>query len=156
MADRRLTADFKLSEFVRSSYAARWRIDNTPTAIAMANIENILAPGMQRIRDDLGLPIFVESGYRCPKVNAGVGGASNSAHMVGLAADWYCPGYGTPFRVCRYLLPRMKALGIKQLIYEGTWVHTAFGAAGEAFSPQALTAHFSPDRKEVTYTPGIG
>lgn len=34
-----------------------------------------------------GIPILINSGYRCPKHNEKVGGAKNSYHMVGKAAD---------------------------------------------------------------------
>lgn len=39
------------------------------------------------IRDRFGHPIVVNSGYRSPSYNAKVGGASNSFHVKGLAAD---------------------------------------------------------------------
>ena len=48
-----------------------------------ALVENVLDPA----REKLGSPIIVNSGYRCPKHNAAVGGASNSQHMRGEAAD---------------------------------------------------------------------
>lgn len=33
------------------------------------------------------MPIRVTSGYRCPKLNAAVGGVANSNHLFGRAAD---------------------------------------------------------------------
>ena len=41
----------------------------------------------QKIRDALGVPVRVNSGYRCPKHNLAVGGVKNSKHTLGLAAD---------------------------------------------------------------------
>ena len=41
-------------------------------------------------REALGKPIVVNSGYRCPKHNAEVGGVKNSQHMKGEAADVCC------------------------------------------------------------------
>ncbi len=38
-------------------------------------------------REDAGSPIHVTSGYRCPTHNAECGGASQSYHMRGMAAD---------------------------------------------------------------------
>lgn len=46
-----------------------------------------LVEALQRLRDDLGRPILVLSGYRCPVHNAEVGGAKDSQHMKGQAAD---------------------------------------------------------------------
>lgn len=42
---------------------------------------------LQAIRDHFGEPIIVLSGTRCPKHNKEVGGAKNSQHMLGNAAD---------------------------------------------------------------------
>lgn len=44
----------------------------------------------QKIRDFVGCPIRVNSGYRCPFHNQRVGGVSNSYHVQGLAADLSC------------------------------------------------------------------
>ena len=42
---------------------------------------------LERIRAYRGTPIRVVSGYRCPTHNANVGGAKNSRHLYGDAAD---------------------------------------------------------------------
>lgn len=44
------------------------------------------------IREHIGEPIYVTSGYRCPSHNARVGGASRSYHMYGMAMDIWCSG----------------------------------------------------------------
>jgi len=46
-----------------------------------------LVEALQKLRDLAGVPIRVVSGYRCPKHNAEVGGAKNSYHLRGMAAD---------------------------------------------------------------------
>ena len=46
-----------------------------------------LIEALQELRDYLGYPIIVTSGYRCKKHNTKVGGVSNSQHMTGIAAD---------------------------------------------------------------------
>ena len=48
-----------------------------------ALVENVLDP----LREKYGKPIQVNSGYRCPKHNLTVGGATQSQHMKGEAAD---------------------------------------------------------------------
>ena len=48
-----------------------------------ALVENVLDPA----REKFGKPIIVNSGYRCPKHNAAVGGVANSQHTRGEAAD---------------------------------------------------------------------
>ena len=47
---------------------------------------------LQKLRDDVGFPIKISSGYRCPTHNANVGGHPNSSHMEGLAIDISCSG----------------------------------------------------------------
>ena len=51
-----------------------------------ALVENVLDPA----REAYGKPIKVNSGYRCPKHNAEVGGAKQSQHVKGEAADICC------------------------------------------------------------------
>jgi len=52
-------------------------------------IENIkkLAKNLQVIRDHIGKPIRVISGYRSPSYNKRIGGAKRSQHMRATAAD---------------------------------------------------------------------
>ena len=46
-----------------------------------------LACNLQRLRDVIGKPIIINSGYRSPSHNAKVGGSPNSQHLAGKAAD---------------------------------------------------------------------
>jgi zinc D-Ala-D-Ala carboxypeptidase len=94
----KLSPSFVLSEFLDSQQGARLGIDNTPDAACLAGIRNFLAPGMQKVRDLLGHPVVISSGYRCPELNRAVGGARNSDHIRGLAADFTCPGFGKGYR----------------------------------------------------------
>lgn len=55
------------------------------------------------VRDHFGVPVRLNCGYRCPKHNAQVSGASKtSKHMSGLAADIAVVGVH-PMRVARYI-----------------------------------------------------
>ena len=47
----------------------------------------VLCENLQALRDHLGKPIRVISGYRSPKYNRRIGGARRSQHMVAKAAD---------------------------------------------------------------------
>ena len=53
-------------------------------------IDTELAEKLQRIRDALGVPLKITSGYRCIVHNASkaVGGSRTSKHLYGFAADW--------------------------------------------------------------------
>ena len=151
MIDQRVGSHFWLSEFLRSDTAVRKGIENIPHAIQMANVINILAPGMQRVRDALGSPVQITSGYRSPELNKAIGGSATSQHVEGLAADFICPAFGTPRSIVKYLMERSGEIHFDQLIYEGQWVHISF-LAGNGRS-EVLTAHFTGGA--VTYSKGL-
>lgn len=46
-----------------------------------------LACNLQRLRDTIGKPIIINSGYRSEAHNRSVGGSPNSQHLLGKAAD---------------------------------------------------------------------
>lgn len=50
-------------------------------------IDKRLVDLLARIRERLGVPLTVTSGYRCEAHNEEVGGVSNSYHTQGVAAD---------------------------------------------------------------------
>ncbi len=54
-------------------------------------ISSKLVSKLEVLRRKLGVPFVITSGYRCPTHNANVGGAKNSYHVQGLAADVACP-----------------------------------------------------------------
>lgn len=124
-----LTPHFTLDELTFSQTAARMGISNLPTGEAYDNVVR-LAETLEVVRTILGnKPILISSGYRSPEVNAAVGGAPQSAHMSGLAADFTCPGFGTPKDICYVLEPAMHELAVDQLIYEfNSWVHLGLSA----------------------------
>jgi zinc D-Ala-D-Ala carboxypeptidase len=147
-----LTPHFSVAELTRSEYAVRKGIDNTPNDEVLANLL-LLADGLERVRSVLGVSVYISSGYRSQKVNAGIGGATNppSAHTLGLAADFTAPEFGSPLEICRALESQQDEVDFDQLINEGTWVHISFKEA----SPRGeiLTAHFNGGK--ATYTRGL-
>lgn len=48
-----------------------------------------LVMALQDLRNETGKPIGISSGYRCSNFNKQVGGDTNSAHLLGGAADFY-------------------------------------------------------------------
>ena len=78
---------FTKSELTRSDTARTLKIDNTPTPEASAALDALMWNALDPIRRMWGKPIIVNSGYRCPKLNAAIGGSATSQHMKGEAAD---------------------------------------------------------------------
>ena len=72
--------DIKLSpNFTLAEFACR--------CCGGVKIDPELVRKLQQLRDRIGKPISITSGYRCPVHNQAVGGAAQSQHMYGTAAD---------------------------------------------------------------------
>lgn len=82
-----ISKNYSMQEFIKSNVATANNIDNTPNEEVKKNIIKLVNNILQPLRDYMGIPGIINSGYRCPKLNAKVGGASNSAHMLGTAVD---------------------------------------------------------------------
>ena len=111
-----MTKNFKLEEFACKSGAPM------PSSVR-ANIER-LAKNLQVLRDELKVPITITSGHRSESHNKAIGGAKNSRHVIGDAADFKAHG----------MAPSAVAAIIERLISEGkmeqgglkaysSWVH---------------------------------
>ena len=50
-------------------------------------IDKRLVDVLDKIRERVGRPVYIESGYRCEDHNREVGGVTNSQHVLGTAAD---------------------------------------------------------------------
>lgn len=65
---------------------------------------------LDAVREKVGMPMVVTSGYRCPEHNRAVGGAKNSLHMKGQAAD-IVAGLGTVKRELILLHSGLEGVG---------------------------------------------
>ena len=85
-----------------------------------ALVEHVLDPARER----LGMPITVNSGYRCPAHNKAVGGVKNSQHLKGEAADITCAD-------TKRLAEIIEQLGnFDQLIVYPTFLHVSYKRQG--------------------------
>lgn len=79
---------FTLGELCKSDVALQKRIENTPTDVeTIERMQALMDECLDKVRELWGKPIGVNSGYRSPELNRAVGGAKNSQHMRGEAAD---------------------------------------------------------------------
>lgn len=125
----KLSDHFTLAELTVSQEAARRGIDNTPSPDTVANLKRT-AELLEQVRGLLGKPLIVTSGYRSPEVNRAIGGATHSQHMVGQAADFVVPGFGTPIEVARAVASAEPEIEFHQLIWEfNSWVHISWSDA---------------------------
>lgn len=85
--ENRLCKNFTLAELTASQTARALHIDNTPSEKVCWNLQRLCEDVLQPLRQAWGAPIVVTSGYRSRILNRKVGGASNSDHLYGCAAD---------------------------------------------------------------------
>ena len=123
----KLTKNFSLEEMYRSDTARRCGIDNKPqTEEVVENLRALCTEVLQPLRDHLGKPVVVSSGYRCKDLNRNVGGVENSQHLKGEAADIKVRDREELIDVMRYI---MDETDFDQLIREKSgsteWVHVS-------------------------------
>lgn len=119
---------FTMNELTASATAKRLGIPNVPTLREAENlrllVENVLDP----LREAWGAPIIVTSGYRSKLLNETVGGAANSQHTTGMAADIRTLSDLPQDNERLFDLARRMDLPFDQLIdeYRYNWVHISY------------------------------
>ena len=87
---RLLTPHFALREFIESATAMKHGIDNRPTPEVVDNLKQLCQHALEPLREKLGLPIVITSGFRTKALNNIIVHASRkSQHIMGQAADFY-------------------------------------------------------------------
>ena len=84
----RLSKNFTLDEFVITSTG----LENVPGETEIQNLKLLCEKILQPLRDAVGRPIIMSSGYRSLLVNTAIGGESTSQHVKGQAGDFSIPG----------------------------------------------------------------
>ena len=128
-----LSENFVLDEFLVSQTASRQGIDNIPSPEVVENLRNLVVNILQPLRNKLG-PMCISSGFRCPQLNSAIGGAVNSQHIYGMAADINVPGMGND-ELAEYIRDNMD---FDQVILEfhtlgqpaSGWVHVSYNIKG--------------------------
>jgi zinc D-Ala-D-Ala carboxypeptidase len=126
-----LSRHFSLAEMIASQTATRRKIDNTPNAEQLENLKDTCRQA-DAVREYLGFPMLVSSGFRSPKLNTAIGGSRTSSHVRGEAMDFSCPAFGSPKAVFEHL--KDSGISFDQMILEfpdspsGGWVHIGFGS----------------------------
>ena len=119
-----LSQNFNLEEFTSSATAKLKNIDNRPNVQVMESLKRLCVEILQPIRNKLGLPITISSGYRCAALNNAIGGSKSSQHIKGEAADIFCIDNAKLWNlICKMILNGEITVG--QLIDEKNlrWIH---------------------------------
>lgn len=119
-----LTPHFSYYEMTRSAWAERRHCDNTPDSLQLAALENLCRVLLEPLRQQFG-PIRINSAFRSPVVNEGVGGVGCSKHLSGEAVDLYLPSLETGRAYYRWILANVD---FDQLLFEhrrdgAMWIH---------------------------------
>lgn len=116
--------NFKISELIYSETAIIKSINNMPDINSLDNLLDLIFYCLQPIRDKLNEPMIITSGFRCKEINKLVGGAYNSQHLYGQAADFVVKKY-TPSQIIEKI--KKSNIEFDQLINEyNKWVHISF------------------------------
>lgn len=121
-----LTKNFRLQEFLYS--ITDERNDAYKNIITddshIDNLRSLCVNLLQPLRNALGIPLSISSGYRCPALNDDVDGEDDSQHLVGEAADVYCKRQFKPIDIARMVVSLR--LDYDQMIIYPTFVHLSY------------------------------
>lgn len=130
----KLTDHFSYEEFVHSDIADKYGIDNEPQRGDIRATIAELAQVLQKIRDRLGEPIHISSGYRSTELNDTICGATNSDHLFGAAADIRCTDNKKLFDlICEMM--KNGEIQLRQLIdeHQFRWLHISINNKWNTF-----------------------
>ena len=119
--------NFSFSELTRTQTG----IKNVPDDMNVVKNLVRLSEFLQQIRNELHLPIIVNSAYRSPEVNAKVGGVSSSYHVKGLAADIKCADMDKLLTILHSHLMDIDQLGIYYNKNTQLWFHVGLPEEGK-------------------------
>ena len=121
-----LSAHFTLDELCATTHRD-WIGPNREAAGEFLSALTDLCGLLERVRALCGSrPLVIHSGFRCPGLNAAIGGSKTSQHLLGQAADFHVAGLDLTET---WRLIAESGLPFGQLILEGwgagrpTWIH---------------------------------
>ena len=133
----RLSKNFTYEELTHSNVAERKGLRNRPKTKeeeknVIENLKALCMEVLQPLRDYLGKPVVISSGYRSEDVNRAVGGVKGSQHLKGEAADIHVENTEHLLKIMHFI---MDETDFDQLIWEknkqGTqWVHVSYKRNG--------------------------
>lgn len=152
----KLSANFTLSELIKSQMATRHGIPNEPKADHIDNLKALCINVLQPIRSEFEKPVMISSGYRSPELCVRIGSSINSQHAKGEAADFEIHSVSNK----DLALWIKNNLEFDQLILEfhneaepnSGWIHCSYSS--KTNRNQSLIAYRDENGK-VQYKPGV-
>jgi len=129
-----ISKNFSLEELTASDTAKTKGIKNVPGTAEVCALCALVHNVLQPLRDAMGEPIKIGSGYRSKALNKAVGGVTNSQHMKGEAVDLCIDGdLAKGKRWFNWIKTHCQ---FDQIIWEHNakgsyWVHVSFRADGQ-------------------------
>lgn len=134
-----ITTNFTTAEFERT----RTGLPNSIPMQLMASVAKGCTAILQPLRNYLGVPVTISSGYRSPQVNAAVGGVRSSQHMFGQAADIVVPEHLYD-RAWEFLT---RCPDVDQLLGGSSFIHVSWVAPSSGARPRQQFIRHYYDRK---------
>lgn len=132
-----LSKYFSLAELTASKTAKQSKLPNNPNEEQLRNLTALATHVLDPLRHAYGAPLYVNSGFRSAAVNVAVGGAKNSQHMRGQAADITTGSPTENRKLLAILLANYYTISFDQAIAEQCnkqgcprWIHISWAPKG--------------------------
>ncbi|MBQ6186024.1 MAG: peptidase M15 [Bacteroidales bacterium] len=127
-----ISKNFSYAEFEASPTAKAKHIINVITTFEIRDaVKALTLSVLQPLRDIYGKRMPISSGFRCPELNAAVGGVPGSQHKKGEAADVETGNQTESYRLARLAKTHPEIFReIDQMILYPTFVHFSHKRVG--------------------------
>lgn len=143
-----LSEHFSLEEMTRSDSYTRLGKVNNASPYAINNLTELCKNILEPLRAAMGKPIIIRSGFRCEGLNYLVGGAQDSQHLYGQAADITINGVSNDvvWNYIKDMLPFNQVIAEHLSATNGAkgWVHVSYASTMRKDAISCVHGEYSP------------